>query len=122
MGWDMSYSTSRPDRFVPGPDPYPDRNSLPADVISDIPACQATVTNQNSVLVSVSYVEIAYYDGQGNEISTATPGLPVVGVGPGNTVAPPPSKQAIRTPAPPQALTPATAMNTRGKRRQRRRG
>jgi hypothetical protein len=86
LGWLVSYSDGTPDKFVPGlANPYP--GNLPANVAyAPTQECQATVTNQGTAMVYATHVDIAYYDGQGNQIVVNTVNLPVTGIGAGNTV------------------------------------
>ena len=81
MGWSVTY--------VGGHTPVFRLHRPPlAKITSASPACRVAATNPGTALQRVHYVNVVYRDKAGNKIAAGhrTLTLPVIGIGPGNTV------------------------------------
>jgi hypothetical protein len=79
MGWSVTYVRGRAPVFRLHRPPL-------AKITSASPACRVVATNPGTALQPVHYVNVVYLDKAGNKIAADKVTLPVIGIGPGNTV------------------------------------
>jgi hypothetical protein len=79
MGWSVTYVGSRAPVFRLHRPPLSKITSAP-------PACRVAATNPGTALQLVHRVKVVYVNMAGNKIAAGSVALPVIGIGPGNTV------------------------------------